>query len=203
MNQDTASNADLAAYRAEVARLQAAGVVGKAGRLAELFDYLAARGPQAPSATQAEIAAAVFGQAETDADDATVRVYVHRLRKKLDDHYRDHPPAPGATVLEIPAGIYALQLVGNEAAAAPSVPAEMPPFSWRRLPRRVAAGAILALLAAFVLGSQMCLGESSLGPHALALQSAQGDAVLARESLGVALVNILLRRVTTTPIGNT
>ena len=166
MNQDTASNADLAAYRAEVARLQAAGVVGKAGRLAELFDYLAARGPQAPSATQAEIAAAVFGQAETDADDATVRVYVHRLRKKLDDHYRDHPPAPGATVLEIPAGIYALQLVGNEAAAAPSVPAEMPPFSWRRLPRRVAAGAILALLAAFVLGLWLS-GRDHAAPNAL------------------------------------
>ncbi|MXO73448.1 helix-turn-helix domain-containing protein [Alteraurantiacibacter buctensis] len=150
MAQGSTSNADLAAYRAEVARLQAGGVVGKGGRLAELFDYLAQRGPLAPSATQGEIAAAVFGQTETDADDATVRVYVHRLRKKLDDHYRDHPPAPGATVLEIPAGIYALQVLpGNEPAAPPPPPAAAAPVA---APRGVLAVAAAAVLLAFALG---------------------------------------------------
>ncbi len=164
MTDLTASNVDLAAYRAEVARLQAAGVAGKGGRLAELFDYLAGRGPLAPSATQGEIAQAVFGQAETDADDATVRVYVHRLRKKLDDHYRDHPPAPGAMVLEIPAGIYALQVLpGVEPAALPPATVSAPPAT---PPRRLLALAGAAVLLAFALGWWLS-GREHSAPNAL------------------------------------
>lgn len=98
-------------YSAEVARLREAGLVGRSGRLRELFDFLAERGPGSEPATQADIARAVFQQDETDADDATVRVYVHRLRKKLDDHYLAQPPVGDQAVLEIPAGIYALRAV--------------------------------------------------------------------------------------------
>lgn len=169
MANDSTSNVDLAAYRAEVARLQAAGVAGKGGRLAELFDYLAGRGPLAPSATQAEIAAEVFGQTETDADDATVRVYVHRLRKKLDDHYRDRPPAPGATVLEIPAGIYALQVLPGEEPPAPlalPVPADPAALSWRTVPRGLLAGAAAIVLVAFALGWWLS-GREHAAPNAL------------------------------------
>ncbi|MGC1269862.1 MAG: helix-turn-helix domain-containing protein, partial [Croceibacterium sp.] len=78
---------DGASFAAEVARLNAAKVAGESGRLRDLFDYLAARGPEAPSASQADIADAVFGQTATEGDDATVRVYVHRLRKRLEDFY--------------------------------------------------------------------------------------------------------------------
>lgn len=170
MADDSTSNVDLAAYRAEVARLQAAGVGGKGGRLAELFDYLAQRGPLAPSATQAEIAAAVFGQSETDADDATVRVYVHRLRKKLDDHYRDRPPASGAPMLEIPAGIYALQMLGGEEPASLPVlpsPAPQPPVAASQaLPRRLLALAAAAVIAAFALGWWLS-GREHSAPNAL------------------------------------
>lgn len=168
MAEDSTSNVDLAAYRAEVARLQAASVAGKAGRLAELFDYLAERGPQAPSATQADIAAAVFGQTQADAEDATVRVYVHRLRKKLDDHYRDNPPAPGAMVLEIPAGIYALQTVAGEAPPVSSfaVSAAAPAFSWHLVPRSVLAGVVATVLAAFLLGWWLT-GRDHAAPNAL------------------------------------
>jgi hypothetical protein len=145
------------AFRAEVERLREAGAPGRSGRLRELFDYLAERGPDAPSATQGEIAAAVFHQAETDADDATVRVYVHRLRKKLEDHYRDHPPAPGAPVLEIPSGIYALQLAGTDevALAVPDV------AGGRALPRHWALLAALALVAAFLGGWGFNRGAST------------------------------------------
>lgn len=142
MSEDRARTA---AYGAELARLRAAGVPGRSGRLRELFDYLAERGADTAPATQAEIAAAVFRQAETDADDATVRVYVHRLRKRLEEHYRAHPPAPGAAVLDIPSGIYALQLLEDD--TAPVLPrlAAAAPRRW--LP----AGA-LAMIAAFALG---------------------------------------------------
>lgn len=172
MNNGSTSNVDLAAYRAEVSRLQAAGVAGKAGRLAELFEYLADRGPLAASATQAEIAAAVFGQSETDADDATVRVYIHRLRKKLDDHYRDHPPRPGATVLEIPAGVYALQVLPGEAPPAlPPPPAVAAP---PRTPRKLLALAGAAILAAFALG-WLLSGREHSAPNALWEPLTQSD----------------------------
>jgi hypothetical protein len=138
-----------AGYRAEVSRLAADGVVGRAGRLRELFDYLAERGPEAPPATQAEIAQAVFRQDESDADDATVRVYVHRLRKKLDDHYRRYPPGAGQAQLEIPAGVYSLRHTALEDEAAGVVGGTAPA---RPIPRHWAILAALALLAAFLGG---------------------------------------------------
>lgn len=113
-----------AAFLSEVERLRDEGVAGKSGRLRELFDYFAERGPNAESASQAEIAAAVFGQMETDADDATVRVYVHRLRKKLEDHYLVNPAAEGQVQLDLPAGIYALRIIAEaEPEALPPPPA--------------------------------------------------------------------------------
>ena len=115
------------AFGAELERLLAAGVAGQGGRLADLLDFLAARGPHAPPATQGEIAEAVFGQALVDADDASVRVYVHRLRRRLEDHYRANPPAPGGAMVELPAGIYALRLVAGSEAEAPAGEAEPAP----------------------------------------------------------------------------
>lgn len=96
-----------AQFSAEAERLRQAGVAGKSGRLRDLFDWLAERGPDAESATQEEIAREVFRQSEADADDATVRVYVHRLRKKIDDFYAANP---GEGRLEIPSGVYALRI---------------------------------------------------------------------------------------------
>jgi hypothetical protein len=65
-------------FLAELARVRGSGALGDSGRLRELFDYLAARGPGRPPAPQADIADSVFGQPDTEGDDATVRVYVHR-----------------------------------------------------------------------------------------------------------------------------
>ena len=97
-------------FASEVERLRAAGVPGASGRLRDLFDYLAQRGPDADPATQEDIARDVFGQDAPDADDATARVYVHRLRKKIEAHYAVHPDGP---MLELPAGTYALRMAGE------------------------------------------------------------------------------------------
>lgn len=150
MAKDRASDGPAHAYARAVSRLRDAAVPGRTGRVRDLFDYLALRGPDSPPATQAEISAAVFGQAETDADDATVRVYVHRLRRKLEDHYRDHPPAAGEAVLEIPSGIYALQVAGMEDPVDAASTGATPPG--RALPRHWPVWAVLALVAAFVGG---------------------------------------------------
>lgn len=140
--------ADGAGFAAEVARLNAARVAGESGRLRDLFDYLAARGPDAPTASQADIADAVFGQTATEGDDATVRVYVHRLRKRLDDFYARDATGNPAQRLTIPAGAYALR----HAAQLGSDDAEAAAPLWRRL----AVPLALALLAvAFLAGRQL------------------------------------------------
>jgi len=112
-----------AQFQAEAERLRQVGVAGTGGRLRDLFDWLAARGPQATPATQEDIAREVFGLEQSDAEDATVRVYVHRLRKKIDDHYATGGTGEAGARLEIPSGIYALRLErpapGNTAPAPP------------------------------------------------------------------------------------
>lgn len=103
------------AFAAEVVRVRASKTLGETGRLLELFDFLSGRGAAAEPASQAEIAESVFGQAAaTDSDDATVRVYIHRLRKRLDDYYAEHSSENGASRLVIPAGTYALRLREGE-----------------------------------------------------------------------------------------
>ena len=130
------------AFAAEVARVQASGTLGAAGRLRELFDYLAARGPEAGPASQAEIADSVFGQPDTEGDDATARVYVHRLRKRLEEFYASRGEGPGGARLVLPAGTYALRLAQPEEPA--DAPAPTAPRA-RRWPYALALAAALAL----------------------------------------------------------
>ncbi len=148
------SETENGAYAAEIARLRAHRVAGEAGRVRELFDYLAERGGEGVPATQPEIAEAVFGQSATDADDATVRVYVHRLRKKLEDFYAtDDSPGPR---LEIPSGTYALRFAQEYAApetAAPDLPEVVVPPIITRKWMMIGAAVLLALFAGvFFLG---------------------------------------------------
>ena len=138
------------AFAAEVARIRDSGMLGDSGRLRELFDYLAARGPAAAPATQADIADAVFGQPDADGDDATARVYIHRLRKRLEDFYLASGEGAGGARLMLPAGTYALRLAGKIEQDAPVTRA---PLLSRRLPYALALVAALAL--AFVLGRQL------------------------------------------------
>jgi len=102
-------------FELEVERVRASGVLGRTGRLRELFDFLAARGHAAQPATQADIAHEVFGQLDAGADDATARVYVHRLRKRLGEFYAREGTEAGRLVL--PAGSYELVLEPAETAA--------------------------------------------------------------------------------------
>ena len=134
------------AFAEEVARLRAANVPGESGRLRELFDYLADRGADGPPASQAEIADTVFGQTDGGGDDATVRVYIHRLRKRLDEHYAGRED--GSARLTVPPGAYVLRLANGE--AEPALPVEAAP-RWRWPWAWIAAGAVL-LLAGFLAG---------------------------------------------------
>ena len=135
-----------ASFADEIARVRESGLVGRAGRLRDLFDFLAARGPEGEPATQADIAETVFGQMQAEADDATARVYIHRLRKRLEQFYADRDEAEGRLV--IPAGAYALRFERGEANVALRV---------RRRPHRwlVPLMAVVALAAAFLAGREL------------------------------------------------
>ena len=97
---------------AEAARLRASGALGKPGPLSRLFEFLLGRsGGSAPK--ELEIAVAVFNK-KSDFDigqDALVRVYVHKLRKKLEEFYLRNP---GERRLVIPKGEYRLVVEAPE-----------------------------------------------------------------------------------------
>lgn len=155
-----------AAFEAEVARIRGSGALGEGGRLLELFDFLAKRGPDVSSASQAEIAETVFGQTETSVDDATVRVYIHRLRKRLEDFYASNGDGAAGARLALPAGTYALRLVREEGEEPASVADAAKP---QRRPGTVAVllTALVALIAAFLLGRETSPGGSAPPANAL------------------------------------
>jgi len=142
-------------FEREVERIRASGVLGRSGRLRELFDFLAQRGPAQP-VSQADIAYGVFGQLDAGADDATARVYVHRLRKRLAEFYARDGAEAGR--LTLPAGSY--ELVFEEAAQdSARRGARRPSMLW------LAALLLLAALAvSFVMGRE----TGSAGPAAQA-----------------------------------
>ena len=107
-----ASPADEAiALRVEVSRVQLSGVLGEA-RLRRMFDYLAERSLAGQSPKEMAIAIDVFGKsADFDvSQDALVRVYIHKLRKALDEYYASSAHAGAGAELHIPRGEYRLRV---------------------------------------------------------------------------------------------
>jgi hypothetical protein len=113
--------------------------------LIRLFDYLVEVSARNERPKELEVAAAVFGRdAGFDgAQDASVRVAAHRLRRKLEDHYAG-PGRGAAARLTVPRGEYRLVVVaaGDAPGAAPG-PAPAPPRLRRLWPW--ALGLLLAL----------------------------------------------------------
>jgi hypothetical protein len=113
------------ATTAEIARVRESGVLGQSGRLLELFDFLALRSADGRPPKEAEIALAVFGKSDAEAmrDDPVARVYIHRLRKRLDEFYLRNG-APAGVRLDIPKGDY--RIVGINPNAADATEVETP-----------------------------------------------------------------------------
>lgn len=127
---------------AQVARVRESGILGRSHGLARLFDYLADPVRDGRTLREIDVAHDVFGRELDLSGDASVRVYVHRLRKKLDEFYAGVGAGEPHRLL-IPVGEYRLDLVGAPA------PAE-PPRSAPRSRRHWAAPAITAAVALVV-----------------------------------------------------
>ncbi|MBL8643838.1 MAG: helix-turn-helix domain-containing protein [Rhodospirillaceae bacterium] len=136
-----------AAIEAEIRRIRASGLLGQGGPLPILFDFLAARTAQGTPPKEIEIAVTVFGKdSSTVTGDASVRVCIHRLRKKLEDFYLREGNA-GAARLTIPRGEYRLVL-----ASAAEIPTDSdlepdePPSAAKPRPVRALAISIIAMV---------------------------------------------------------
>ncbi len=101
------------AMSVEVERILQAGVFGTSGRLYELFKYLADRSISGTPPKEAEITFDVFGRNAGNVKyEGTARVYIHRLRRKLESFYEtgNHP---AEARLSIPKGEYRLVISTN------------------------------------------------------------------------------------------
>jgi hypothetical protein len=116
----------LAQLRAEAEAVRGAIGSKRSDKLLRLFDFLLERTIEQRPPTEVEIAETVFSMDRTldVSQDATVRVYVHRLRKKLEEIYSGKP----GPRLHIPKGEYSLTLTpeaglaNGDEAEQPSVP---------------------------------------------------------------------------------
>jgi|HubBroStandDraft_1064217.scaffolds.fasta_scaffold00027_2 hypothetical protein len=131
----------------ETRRIQASGVLGEA-KMRRLFDYLAARSLAGESPKEITLAIEVFGKgADFDvSQDALVRVYVHKLRRSLEEFYAGR--GSEAPTLHIPRGEYRLTLT------TPAKPQPKPSRRWFSRSAGLttlaaAGGGALALIIAF------------------------------------------------------
>ncbi len=135
-------------------QFRASGLLGKPGALSRLFDFLLLRSLAGDVPKEIDIALQVFGKGVNFdvAQDSVVRVYVHKLRRRLEE-FASRSLSARDSRITIPKGEYRLVLEPASAAAPSAV--EMPPpvcipppvARWRRW-----AVPMLAVAAAFVTG---------------------------------------------------
>lgn len=126
-------------FEAQVRQIRAHGVLGRSHGLAKVFDFLVERSRAGESLREVDVAAEVFGRSTAAelSGDASVRVYIHRLRRKLDEFYAG-PGAGEVDRLTVPRGEYRLVVEPHRAEA------PLPVAPPRRRPW--IAAAVLAIL---------------------------------------------------------
>jgi hypothetical protein len=146
---------DESAFLQEVERVRSSGVLGES-RLRDLFDYLVERSLAGQSPKEIAIAVDVFGKkGDFDvAQDALVRVYVHKLRKALASFYASAEDTLNAPTLQIPRGEYRLRLSTSPSPVAPKA------LRW--------SAGLATLVAALLLGVGVLIGFGAVrlsSPH--------------------------------------
>lgn len=105
------------AFQRQVDVVRESQALGRSHALARLFDYLVEVTRSGSVVQESELAHRVFGRGEIAPWDASVRVSIHRLRRKLEAFYagpgRDEPGR-----LTVPLGAYRLALTAQTATAA-------------------------------------------------------------------------------------
>lgn len=139
--------------RAHAERIRAAGVLGRSRAAERLFDYLVECSANDRAPKEVEVAVDVFGKDSSFdvSQDAMVRVYVHKLRRKLEEFYA----GPGHTETErltIPKGTYRFVLVNANESVEPE-PDVSELVAQRPTRARWIAGLIVVALLSACLGA--------------------------------------------------
>jgi hypothetical protein len=122
------SDADL--LRAHADRIRASGVLGRSPLMQRLFDFLLECSLADRAPKEIEVAMDAFGKG-TDFDvsqDAMVRVYVHKLRRKLEDFYAG-AGADTPAHLSIPKGEYRFVIDRPRSTGTDSLPVQSAPHA--------------------------------------------------------------------------
>ncbi|HKU15934.1 MAG TPA: hypothetical protein VJQ52_16185 [Steroidobacteraceae bacterium] len=141
-------------------QFRASGLLGKPGTLSRLFEFLLARSLAGGTPKETEIALQVFGKSAgfDVSQDAVVRVYVHKLRRRLEE-FNARGAASGAKIV-IPKGEYRLLLehpLVEPAGASPPIVSVAPTqrASW--------LGIGIAICGALLVGALVGAGFSAGG----------------------------------------
>ena len=151
---------DPESLQALAARIRATDALGRSQLIQKLFDFLIECSATGRAPKETEVAIEVFGK-DMDFDvaqDAMVRVYVHKLRRKLEEYYSG-PGRGEPNRLTIPKGAYRFVIDDPSAELAKALPpppeaphdppaASLPPprRSWRWLWPTLAASLVVNLL---------------------------------------------------------
>jgi hypothetical protein len=111
---------DPESLQALAARIHANEALGRSQLIQKLFDFLIDCSATGRAPKEAEVAIEVFGK-DMDFDvaqDAMVRVYVHKLRRKLEEYYSG-PGRGEPNRLAIPKGAYRIVINDRDARATP------------------------------------------------------------------------------------
>lgn len=155
---------DTAQIDGHAERIRSSEVLGRSDQLRRLFDYLVECSRSGKVPKESVIAVEVFGRG-TDFDvsqDAAVRVYIHKLRRKFEEFYAEHPEI-GPERLAIPKGEYRLVLERPPSETPPpevvaSVPSTRNPWkiaTFGALILLVAVGVVAVLLWQHREGTQL------------------------------------------------
>ncbi|HKQ13172.1 MAG TPA: hypothetical protein VJT80_07035 [Steroidobacteraceae bacterium] len=142
-------------------QFRASGLLGKPGTLSRLFDFLLARSLEGDAPKETEIALQVFGKSPgfDVSQDAVVRVYVHKLRRRLEEF---NARTPGGAKIVIPKGEYRLLLerpaVESVGAAPVAAVAAQPSPSRRASWIGIGIATVCALVVGALLGAGFSMG---------------------------------------------
>lgn len=137
------TDADILSSQADAIR--ASGILGRSSLTQRLFDFLIECSLKGKIPKEIEVAIDAFGRGNNFdvSQDAVVRVYIHKLRRKLEEFYAG-PGKQEASRIVIPRGEYRLAVAPNSAiVAAPEIEPDVPAVTtpkWYRW-----AGALLGL----------------------------------------------------------
>ncbi len=167
---------ELERLSAAAERIKGSAGLGRSRMLHRLFDYLLERTLLGETPKEVEVAADVFGKAEADLlVDASVRVYVHRLRKKLEEYYTG-PGQSDPERLSLPKGDYRFRLA---AADEPIEVEEEPLVDLAALVPARKQPVLLFALAGLILGALVMFAALRLLPSGDGLAELRASAVWA------------------------